>query len=40
MHLPFPDDKRNGEVELVAPTTAALRPKARIVFMMVKKIRM
>lgn len=38
MNSPFPEDKRDGEVELLAPTTAALKLKAMAVFMIAKKL--
>jgi hypothetical protein len=38
MDSPFPDDKRDEEVKLVAPTTAALKPNAVIVFMIGRKL--
>jgi hypothetical protein len=39
MNSLFPDDRRDEEVELVAPTTAALKPRAMIVFMIARKLR-
>jgi hypothetical protein len=38
MDSPFPDDRRDEEVELVAPTTATLKPRAVIVFMIARKL--
>jgi hypothetical protein len=38
MDSPAPDDKRDGDVELVAPTTVAPKTKAAIVFMMIRKL--
>jgi len=35
---PLPDDSRDEDVELVAPTTATLNPKAVIVFMIARKL--